>query len=101
MPRPGSREQRGYDYHHQLARRKALSVFVQGSLCVLCGLPMFHPEQKLDLDHSVPCVFGGDGPRRLTHASCNRREGTLLRNRLYRHKRKLADYEGLGTSRQW
>lgn len=38
-----------------------------------------HTSQALDYDHVLPIALGGrDGPKQLTHASCNRAKGARL-----------------------
>lgn len=81
-----------YGGEHKRARRAALAVFEDGLPCPLCRKPM-HYWQALDLDHVVPLRAGGspDGPKRLTHARCNRSTGAALGNRLRgKHGRKRA-----------
>ncbi|MGW1559073.1 HNH endonuclease [Streptomyces sp. NPDC002144] len=70
--------QQGLGWEHQQARAKALKDLRDGDPCPFCYGPMFR-EQKLDYDHVIPRSQGGtDGPRRLSHASCNRRAGGRL-----------------------
>jgi hypothetical protein len=86
---------RGLGWAHQRERAADLTALVQGSPCPLCRRPMYHPQQRLDLDHSVPRALGGGAaPRRLTHTSCNRRAGALLRILLMQQRRN-----GFGRSR--
>ena len=76
--------QRGLGWEHQQARAAALATLVPGSPCPFCREPMF-AEHALDYDHAIPRLLGGDsGPRRLAHASCNRRAGRALQARLLR-----------------
>ena len=77
----GTTTERGLGWSHQQERAAALAAFVPGAGCPLCGRPMWR-SQRLDLDHSVPRAFGGQGPRRLAHATCNRRAGAILGNQL-------------------
>jgi hypothetical protein len=71
-----------YGVSHRKARAKALAEMQDGAPCPFCGRPMY-PEQNLDFDHMVPVAVGGvRGERRLSHASCNRRAGARLGNRL-------------------
>lgn len=72
--------QRGYGAEHQTARRHALDNHTDGDPCGFCGQPMYR-AQRLDLDHTTPLALGGDGPRRLTHAKCNRAAGARIGNR--------------------
>lgn len=45
--------------------------------------------QALDLDHQVMRMFGGkDGPVRMAHASCNRRKGAIIGNKVRAARRK-------------
>lgn len=68
----------GYGWDHQQARKSALEMFTDGTPCPLCGRPMRY-YQALDLDHTMPIVFGGrDGNRRLVHARCNRSAGQRI-----------------------
>lgn len=55
--------------------------------CPICGELML-PDDEVEADHEIPRVFGGgDGPLRWAHASCNRRAGARLGNRLHgRHR---------------
>jgi hypothetical protein len=83
----------GLDYQHQKLRRYLLPR-AYGQPCPLCwGRPwqygdgLMWPWQKLDLDHAVPRALGGQGPRRIVHARCNRRAGAILGNRLRGQRR--------------
>lgn len=79
---PRSTTERGLGWDHQKRRAAALKVFREGEPCPLCGYPMSR-RQRLDLDHVTPRVLGGtDGPSRMAHATCNRRAGAVLGNRL-------------------
>lgn len=65
---------RGMGYAHQQTR-KALLPYAYGTPCPICGNEM-QVGQALDLDHEIPRSLGGvDGPKRMTHASCNRSRG--------------------------
>jgi 5-methylcytosine-specific restriction endonuclease McrA len=78
--------QRGLGWAHQVARRRLL-LAAYGQPCPICGRVM-RPDQALDLDHTIPRVLGGSrGPLRIAHASCNRRSGAVLRNRLARERK--------------
>lgn len=67
----------GLGWEHQQLRARLLP-YAYGTPCPLCGLVMLR-AQRLDLDHAVPRVYGGhDGPRRIVHASCNRRAGQRI-----------------------
>lgn len=81
MPRwAGTTTARGLGYAHQQERKRLLPL-AYGKPCPICGQTMLR-DQYLDLDHAVPRVFGGQGPRRITHRSCNRSAGTRLGNQL-------------------
>lgn len=75
----GNTTARGYGWEHQQARARALDEMYDGEPCPYCGGPMVR-AMKLDYDHYPPLARGGspDGPRRLAHASCNRRAGQAL-----------------------
>jgi hypothetical protein len=47
--------------------------------CIRCGGPIL-PGQAVDLDHVVPRMAGGQGPRMLSHSSCNRSHGARIGN---------------------
>lgn len=70
--------ERGYGWEHQQARAKALARLLDGTPCPFpsCGKPMTR-DMRLDYDHYPPLALGG-GPRRLTHARCNRQAGQRL-----------------------
>lgn len=76
--------QRGLGYAHQVERRRLLP-HAYGWPCPMCGRLMLR-GQDLDLDHVVPRMVGGpdSGPRRIVHASCNRKAGANLRWRVER-----------------
>lgn len=67
---------RGYGNEHKKARQRLLAELVDGTPCPFCGQPM-RRDQRLDLDHSEPSSrhFGAPGDR-LTHAVCNRKDGS-------------------------
>jgi 5-methylcytosine-specific restriction endonuclease McrA len=78
---PRTTTEKGLGWQHQQLRKALLAALVPGSRCPRCGEPMWPHFQDLDLDHAVPRVHGGgNGPRRLAHASCNRRHGAELTN---------------------
>jgi 5-methylcytosine-specific restriction endonuclease McrA len=84
MPRwAGTTTARGLGYEHQALRARLLPLAF-GKPCPLCGKPMLK-GQALDLDHEVPRVVGGKGPRRMAHRRCNRSAGARLGNKL-RHR---------------
>lgn len=71
-----------YGEAHKRARAAALAALREGEdMCPFCRRPML-AAQRLDYDHALPVSQGGaDGPRRLSHASCNRAAGARLGNR--------------------
>src|SRR3954453_3164074 len=74
----------GYGYAHQQERELAIAVMVDGTPCPFCRKPMTK-RMSLDYDHVIPTALGGvDGPKRLSHASCNRSSGGKLGNRIRR-----------------
>ncbi|MGW7303932.1 hypothetical protein [Streptomyces sp. NPDC054829] len=78
----GSRTTRlGLGGEHQKQRARLLADLVPGEPCEVCGEPMY-PEQDLDADHEQARALGGTRATRLLHASCNRRLGAQLGNRL-------------------
>ncbi len=93
MPRwAGTTVERGLGADHQKARKRLLPL-AYGKPCPICGQTMLR-DQFLDLDHSVPRVFGGNGPVRIVHRRCNRAAGARLGNSLRRAGK-------LQTSRRW
>jgi len=69
----------GYGEEHERLRRALVAGFIEGTLCSLCGKPMWS-AQPLDLGHvsdadgrSVPGRWAG-----LQHASCNRSVGARV-----------------------
>lgn len=82
MPRPPFRKPRpfGLGTDHDKTRARLLADLVEGSLCELCGNPMYR-TQALHADHEHKRVDGGYQATRLVHASCNTREGALMTNR--------------------
>lgn len=82
--------QQGLGWSHQKARAKAMRELREGEACPFCGDGMFR-EQALDYDHVIPRSQGGtDGPRRLSHASCNRQAGGRLGARLTNARKRAA-----------
>lgn len=66
---------RGYGPAHRRKREELLAEFVEGQLCAFCDKPMLYGD-NLDLDHSDPLArLRGEPGDRLTHSSCNRRDG--------------------------
>lgn len=80
-PEGGRTTQLGLGSEHQKQRARLLANLIPGDPCDVCGEPMF-PEQALDADHQTPRALGGTRAGRLLHASCNRRLGAQLGNRL-------------------
>lgn len=79
MPRPGSREERGYGYGHRKLRAALIRDAI-GKACVRCGRPMLR-GQALDLDHTEDRT----GYLGMAHASCNRTAGAIKGGRA-RHR---------------
>lgn len=78
----GTTAQRGLGGYHQADKKRLLALHRDGDLCWRCGQPMYK-WQKLDRDHVIDRSLGGaSGPAVLAHASCNRRAGARLGNRL-------------------
>lgn len=66
---------RGYGSAHRRMRAALLAKFVSGDPCAICHKPMLDGD-SLDLDHSDPSArLRGEPGDRLTHSSCNRRDG--------------------------
>lgn len=90
MPRPGSAASRGYGHAHRRQRAHLLSRFQDGDPCCRCGQPMYR-GQALEADHhGVAKAMGGLLPDALAHASCNRRAGAILGNRMRGARRRGA-----------
>jgi 5-methylcytosine-specific restriction endonuclease McrA len=94
MARQGNTTQVGLGYAHQRDRKRAIAVMPDGTQCPLCGRPMRkdparnHDGRALHYDHVIARALGGhNGPRRLTHASCNEQAGRALGARLARSRR--------------
>lgn len=70
-----------YPGDHQRVRRTLVAALAvrPGQPCARCGGPLL-PGQRVDLDHLTPRAGGGQGPRALSHASCNRSHGGRLGN---------------------
>lgn len=84
----------GMPWEHRVERRRLLPAAF-GQPCPMCNRVM-HRVQRLDLDHLIPRALGGaNGPRRIVHASCNRRAGAELGRRLARARAQLS------RSRDW
>jgi len=99
MARQGNTTSVGLGYQHQQARRHAINAMTDGTPCPLCGRPMHrnpgrNPDGRaLHYDHVIPRRLGGvNGPRRLTHASCNVRAGSKLGNAIRRRRPRRRDY---------
>jgi 5-methylcytosine-specific restriction endonuclease McrA len=95
MARQGNTTAVGLGYAHQRDRKRAIAVMPDGTQCPLCGRPMHkdparnHDGRALHYDHVIARALGGhNGPRRLTHASCNEQAGRLLGARLARSRRR-------------
>jgi len=73
-----------YGYAHQKERAAAIAAMVDGTRCPFCRKPMFKAKARLlDYDHVIPVALGGmDGPKRLSHRTCNRRAGAVMGNRM-------------------
>jgi hypothetical protein len=98
MPKPTTTE-RGLGWEHQQARALALAKLKPGTPCPYCSQGMYR-DQALDLDHQVPRVYGGaKGPRRLAHATCNRRDGQAIG--IARRKRVRPRTTRVINSRVW
>lgn len=90
MPRPGSAASRGYGHAHRRQAAWLKARMHDGDPCCRCGLPMYR-GQALEADHhQVPMAMGGVLPDALAHASCNRRAGAILGNRLRGARRRGA-----------
>lgn len=71
MPRPGSRQDRGYDVaHEKLRKRLAPGVAAGNASCVRCG-ERIRPGEPWDLGHTEDRT-GWTGPE---HRFCNRSAG--------------------------
>lgn len=82
--------QQGLGWSHQKARAKALREMQEGEPCPFCGEGMDR-DQQLDYDHVIPRSQGGtDGPRRLSHARCNRQAGGRLGAKLTNARKRAA-----------
>jgi hypothetical protein len=96
---------RGYDHRHVKRREYLLATTPPGTPCPYCHLPMWPGTQRLDADHrAVPLASGQGGlPDTLAHASCNRRAGAVLGNRMRGARRASgrAVPRDAGTSRRW
>jgi hypothetical protein len=81
---------RGYDYAHQLARKRLLP-HAYGTPCVRCG-HLMQRGQRLHLDHNDQRT----GYLGFSHARCNLRAAAREGNR--RSRRKT---QAMPTSRAW
>lgn len=95
MARQGNSTAIGLGYQHQRDRKRAIAVMPDGTQCPLCGRPMHkdparnHDGRALHYDHVIARALGGhNGPRRLTHATCNEQAGRALGARLARSRRR-------------
>jgi hypothetical protein len=81
--------QQGLGWEHQKARARALREMQEGEPCPFCAEPM-SKDEPLDYDHVIPRSQGGtDGPRRLSHASCNRQAGGRLGARVTNGRKRV------------
>lgn len=104
----GTTTQRGYGWEHQQARAQALATLQDGTPCPFprCGRPMTQAMARhLDYDHYPPLAQGGqpNGPRRLSHAHCNRQAGQRLAVALRNHRRRQRNNQSQrrNVSRRW
>jgi hypothetical protein len=79
-----------YGYQHRKERAEAIKAMPEGELCWRCNRPMSKTMARfLDYDHMNSVALGGaDGPKRLTHRSCNRSAGATLGNKMRGIKKK-------------
>jgi hypothetical protein len=82
--------QRGLGWSHEQQRARLLPL-AYGEDCWRCGQLML-PGQALDAGHSVDRALGGTVADRMEHASCNRRAGAILGNRLRARLRRSRDW---------
>jgi hypothetical protein len=77
----GTTAQRGLGTAHQRARKLLLTQLRAGAVmfCPFCQAQLRFGE-RIDLDHSLPRVYGGTTGDRLAHASCNRAAGAIISN---------------------
>jgi hypothetical protein len=101
MPRLTTTQQ-GLGWTHQKERKRQLQELARhpGTPCHRCGRPMY-VWQKLDLDHLVARALGGQGPRRLAHARCNRQAGQHLGHQLRRRTTTPRRATTRTNSRSW
>lgn len=94
---PRTTTQKGYGWAHQEARRRALEVLVDGTLCHHCRRPMYRTQARvLDLDHTDD----RHAYRGLAHRSCNRRAGQAKAQR-NRKPQPAPEPEPTVHSRRW
>ena len=75
MPRPGTRQQRGYHAAHDRERARLAPIVARGlTRCARCGQTIT-PGEPWDLGHNDDRT-GWTGPE---HASCNRSAGARTR----------------------
>ena len=93
--------QRGYGWHHQQARAKAIKQMPDGQPCTRCHQPMYrHEARLLDLDHTEDRT----AYRGLAHRSCNRRAGQAkaqARRRVRAARRTTTRSTTVVNSRAW
>lgn len=83
MPRPGSRQARGYDATHDAIRRQyAPTVQAGRAVCARCSLPI-GPREPWDLGHTEDRT-SWTGPE---HRACNRSAGAQKRHAQQRRTR--------------
>lgn len=80
-----------YGRPHARLRARLIAAMSEGTPCPFCRKPMFSSPAaalayrapawmgQLELDHAIPVALGGaEGPKRLTHRSCNQKAGASL-----------------------
>lgn len=81
MPRPGGRNERGYNAAHRRRARQLKANMHDGDPCARCGGPMYRADlARIHADHvDTPLAEGGTLPDALSHGSCNERHGAYLK----------------------
>lgn len=81
MPRPGGRNQRGYNAAHRRRARQLKANMHDGDPCARCGGPMYRIDHaRIHADHvATPLIEGGQLPDALSHGPCNEAHGARLK----------------------